>query len=106
MGLARCGYMTAYVAQELYAHGFILYYYNSKNHGEVDFVIEDKNGEVILLEVKSGKVYPRHRALNNIMEIKKYALKKAYVLGPSNIEKREEIIYLPIYLTAFFTNEN
>lgn len=40
------------VAQELWAHGFQLYYYNNKRQGELDFVIE-QNGEVLPLEVKS-----------------------------------------------------
>ena len=50
------------VAQELKAHGFDLYYCNSKKNGEVNFIIE-QNGEVVLIEVKSGKNYNRHIAL-------------------------------------------
>lgn len=29
------------VAQELRAHGFNLYYYDNKNNGEVDYLIDD-----------------------------------------------------------------
>lgn len=54
------------VAQELQAHGFQLYYYNNKRQGELDFVIE-QNGEVLPLEVKSGKDYERHKALTNVV---------------------------------------
>lgn len=61
-------------AQELYAHGFNekLFYYNSKKHGEIDFVIEYKN-EVLPIEIKSGKpnqmmIY-NHTALNNIINL-------------------------------------
>lgn len=53
------------VAQELQAHVFQLYYYNNKRQGELDFVIE-QNGEVLPLEVKSGKDYERHKALTNV----------------------------------------
>ena len=42
------------VAQELKAHGFDLYYFQSKKQGELDFVIE-QNGNIIPIEVKSGK---------------------------------------------------
>jgi len=53
-----------FVAQELFAHGFggrehNLWYFNDKKQGELDFVIEH-NGEVIPIEVKSGKDYERH----------------------------------------------
>ncbi len=55
------------VAQELLAHGFDeLYYYNSKKMGELDFILE-YDGNVFPVEVKSGKDYSRHRALNNIL---------------------------------------
>ena len=40
--------------QELKAHGFELYYFNSKKQGELDFVIEYQ-GNVLPLEIKSGK---------------------------------------------------
>ena len=43
------------VAQELRAHGFDLYYYNSKKLGELDFLIQDRNDHVLPIEVKSGK---------------------------------------------------
>ncbi|MDR1087796.1 MAG: ATP-binding protein [Coriobacteriales bacterium] len=92
------------VAQELWAHGFNLYYYNGKKQGEVDFLIEDKDGTVTPLEVKSGKAYTRHSALSNILQVKNYGLKRGYVLGPGNIVQQGKIIYLPVYLTAFFDN--
>ena len=59
------------VAQELYAHGFELYYFNSKKQGELDFVIEYE-GYPLPIEVKSGKNYMRHPALNNVMQNKSY----------------------------------
>lgn len=46
------------IAQELHAHGFELYYFNSKKQGELDFVIEYQ-GSVLPIEVKSGKDYTR-----------------------------------------------
>ena len=53
-------------AQELVAHGFNLFYFNSKKQGELDFLIEDGN-VVIPIEIKSGKSYNKHTALNNVM---------------------------------------
>lgn len=92
------------VAKELFCHGFNnLYYYNSKKLGEIDFVVE-QNNEVIPLEVKSGKGYFEHRALNNIFDSYP-TIKKGYVLGNGNIEIKGNVIYLPIYMVMFFKNE-
>lgn len=92
------------VAQELQAHGFQLYYYNNKRQGELDFVIE-QNGEMLPLEVKSGKDYERHKALTNVMNSTTYQVSKAYVLCNDNVKKVEKITYLPIYMLMFIKNE-
>lgn len=92
------------VAQELQAHGFQLYYYNNKRQGELDFVIE-QNGEVLPLEVKSGKDYERHKALTNVMNSTTYQISKAYVLCNDNVKKVGKITYLPIYMLMFIKNE-
>ncbi len=42
-------------AQEFKAHGFELHYYNSRRIGEIDFVLQDARGEIVLCEIKSGK---------------------------------------------------
>lgn len=93
------------VAQELTCHGFggsdhSLFYFNNKRQGELDFVIET-GGEVVPIEVKSGKDYERHNALKNVMENPDYALRKAYVLCVSNVEVKDKVTYLPIYMTMF-----
>lgn len=87
-------------AQELRAHGFELYYFNSKKQGELDFLIEN-NGEVLPIEIKSGKDYTKHAALSNVMENKNYEIPKAYVFQNNNVKIRENIIYYPIYMLMF-----
>ena len=52
-------------AQELLSKIFKLYYFNSKKQGELDFVVEYK-GKVLPIEIKSGKSYKKHSALNNV----------------------------------------
>lgn len=91
-----------FVAQELHAHGFDLYYFNSKRQGEIDFVIE-QNGHAVPIEVKSGKDYERHRALNNVLSNEAYAIEQAYVLCNDNVSTRGKVVYLPIYMTMFLT---
>ena len=89
------------VAQELLAHGFSeLYYYNSKKMGEVDFVVEH-NGEVFPIEVKSGKDYARHRALNNILDCREYNIPKSVVLCNDNYAQKDKVTYAPIYMVMF-----
>lgn len=88
------------VAQELNSHGYPLYYYNSKKNGELDFVIEH-NGKVLPIEVKSGKDYSRHSALDNVLGIEEYGIEEAYVLSNANVEKKGKITYLPIYMIMF-----
>ena len=96
------------VAQELYAHGFAidhdLFYFNSKKQGELDFVVE-YHGEVLPIEVKSGKDYERHRALSNIMDNDEYAIPKAFVFCQENIQVKDRLVYLPIYMLMFFQHE-
>ena len=93
------------VAQELLAHGFNdLYYYNSKKMGEVDFVLELK-GAVFPVEVKSGKDYARHRALNNILDCNEYIIPESVVLCNDNYSVNNKVTYAPIYMVMFMHKE-
>jgi hypothetical protein len=88
------------VAQELAAHGFDLYYYNSKQRGELDFVVEWR-GRALPIEVKSGKDYEVHRALSNIMQCGEYDFAEALVLNNENLRVDAPFIYAPIYMMMF-----
>lgn len=92
------------VAQELKAHGFKLYYYNSKKFGELDFVVE-YNGRVLPIEVKSGKEYQRHSALANILEVTNYSIEEAFVFSNYNVEIKGNIVYYPMYMLMFLMND-
>lgn len=49
------------VASELIAHGHRLFYYDNRNKGEVDYLIDDYDSlSVVPIEVKSGKDYTVH----------------------------------------------
>ena len=92
------------VAQQLTANGFDVYYCKKKNIGELDFVIE-MEGRVVPIEVKSGKDYKRHNALDHFMEVPNYHMEKAYVLSTGNVEVDGKICYLPIYMTYLLKEE-
>lgn len=106
-----------FVAQELHAHEYKGYYYKNKKYGELDFVIEE-NSKVLPIEVKSGKDFLTHRALNNVMSNKNYDIQEAFVLSNANLsienfatlymskkdfDVKDEytLTYLPIYMTMF-----
>lgn len=95
------------VAQELKAHGFALHYYDNKKIGEVDFIIDDvDNLSNIPIEVKSGKDYKIHSALNKFLSNKDYNIKKAYVFSNEpKVYTENNITYLPIYYVMFLKNE-
>ena len=96
------------VASELKAHGIEqLFYYDNKAHGEVEFILDDSDNAAILpIEVKSGKDYTIHRALNTFLSNPNYRVKQAFVLSNAQ-EIRQEgyVTYLPVYF-AMFIREN
>ena len=94
------------VATELIAHGYNLFYYDNKDKGEVDYIIDDyQNLSTLPIEVKSGKDYSIHSALNNLVSNDAYNIQKAYVLSNERLVKQKgKIIYLPIYYIMFIGN--
>lgn len=87
-------------AEELAAHGYAIYYYNSKKFGEIDFVIEE-NGKVILIEIKSGKDYYRHNAMDHVLNHEPYGIEDGYVFCNGNVECAGKVTYYPIYMLMF-----
>ena len=59
-------------------------------------------GNVLPIEVKSGKDYERHNALSNVLENEEYAVPMAYVFCQENVQVKDKVIYYPIYMIAFF----
>lgn len=92
------------VVQELHAHGYPLYYYNSKKFGEIDFIVE-QNGKSLPIEVKSGKAYNKHSALNNLMNAKEYGIEEAFIFTNDNVKIEGKFNYLPIYMVMFLRDE-
>lgn len=94
------------VATELIAHGYNLFYYDNRDKGEVEYIIDDyQNLGTLPIEVKSGKNYSIHSALNNLVSNDAYNIQKAYVLSNERLVKQKgKIIYLPIYYVMFIGN--
>ena len=85
------------VAQQLLCNGFEPYFCKKKNIGELDFLIE-MEGKVVPIEVKSGKAYRTHKALDHFMNVSDYHIEKAFVFSTGNVEKDGKVTYLPIYM--------
>lgn len=96
------------VAQELHAHGFNLHYYDNKQKGEVDFLIDDyKHLQVLPIEVKSGKDYTEHSALTKFLDTPEYGIEHALVFSNErDVRQKKGVTYMPIYYCMFLQRDS
>ncbi len=96
------------VASELIAHGHRLFYYDNRSKGEVDYLIDDYDSlSAMPIEVKSGKDYTVHSALNTFVSNEDYHTKKAFVVSNERtITQNGKITYIPVYFIMFLGNNN
>jgi len=96
------------VAQELHAHGFPLHYYDNKQLGEVDFLVDDyQRLKVLPIEVKSGKDYKRHTALSKFLSNNDYTIDRAIVFSNAReVECKNSVVYMPIYYVMFLNSRD
>ena len=95
------------VAQELRAHGHKLFYYDQRKQGEVDYLIDN---HILMsahpVEVKSGKDYTVHSALNNLLNNPDYHIPAATVVSNEReIYEDGKVTYMPVYLVMFMKAE-
>lgn len=95
------------IAQMLVANGHRLYFYNHYNNEqhrndiEIDFLISNGskvNLKIYPVEVKSNKRY----SINSLLKFNdkfKQRIGESYVIHPKNLQVKEDIIYLPSYMT-------
>ncbi len=97
------------VAQALVCQNPNLFYYYNNRKGEVDFIVERNDGSLLPIEVKSGKDYKIHMALNNLLGTEEYGIDEACVLSMGNLEKSwrqdKPVWYLPLYMTFCIAEE-
>lgn len=94
----------AVVASELACHGHKLFYYDNRSRGEVDYLIDDYDSlSAVPIEVKSGKDYTIHSALNTFVQNEDYHVKRAFVVSNERtVTQKGKITYIPIYYIMFF----
>ena len=91
------------IAQELRAHGHKLFYYDNRKQGEVDYLIDDYTAMCAYpIEVKSGKDYTVHSALNNLLKNPDYNIQAAAVISNERSMYQEgKVTYMPVYFVMF-----
>jgi len=90
-----------HIAHALMEAGFSLYYYQSEGKAEVNFVIQNRMGKIIPIEIatKSGS---KVKSLSVFM--KKYIVTDAYRITENNFSIKKGVRYLPVY-ALFCLNE-
>ena len=90
-------------AQELAAQGNELYYFDRKKEGEVDFVIDDYSAlQALPIEIKSGRDYTIHSAINKFVSNKDYNVNRGIVLSNEReVFDKDGITHMPFYYVMF-----
>ena len=98
------------VAQSFAATGSNIYYHTFRKDGDpkhsysIDFAM--KVGEKVRpIEVRSTRV-GEHRSLDALMSRKDLKLETPVVISPGNLDFRDGILYLPIYMTQFLDGKD
>lgn len=95
------------IAQCLVAKGYKLFFYTHyseekhRNDIEIDFLISNGSKikpKIYPIEVKSGKRYTT-KSLERFIEKYRQRIGKAYVIHPKNLSVKDDIIYIPSYMT-------
>ena len=82
-----------YVANTLKNNGYNLYFYQSTGKSEIDFIIQDRNGDIFPINiVKDSK---KNKILSEFS--KKYTVKTMYNLSEKNFSIKGNIKNIPIY---------
>lgn len=88
------------LAQILTANGYEIRYYNEKNKGELDFLIQ-KDEKALPIEIRPGDGNKSHMALDAALANEEWELECGIVFCDRNVEKVGKIYYLPWYMAMF-----
>lgn len=91
-------------AQIFVRNGFPIWYFTRQKYGELDFILQ-QGRQCLPVEIKSGRGYKRHAALNNVLAVSEWGLAKACVFCRDNIAVEGRIRYLPWYMAMFLQQE-
>lgn len=83
-----------HIAKILAEANYPLYYYQSDGKAEVDFVIQNRMGKIIPIELAT---ISNSKAKSLSVFMKKYTVLEAYRITENNFSTKKDVRYLPIY---------
>lgn len=83
-----------HIAKTLAEAGYSLFYYQSEGKAEVNFVIQNRMGQIIPIEIAT-KTNSKAKSLSVFM--KKFTVPQAYRVTENNFSTKKDIRYIPIY---------
>jgi hypothetical protein len=83
-----------YVATALKTNGYEPYYWESEGKAEVDFIIQNKQGQIIPIEVKSSE---NVRAKSLCLFLKRYQSEFGYKVSSKNFGFEGDVFSIPLY---------
>ena len=89
------------VANSLINLGYSLYYYQSDGKSEINFLIQNRLGEIIPIEILNMNL-TKAKALS--MFTSKFKIKRAIRLTEDNFNIKKNIKYIPVYATFCLKN--
>lgn len=89
------------IAKSLVENGYSLFYYQSDGKAEVNFVVQNREGQILPIEITT-KTNSKAKSLSVFM--KKYTTPLAFRITENNFQTKKDIRYIPIY--AIFCLDN
>lgn len=90
-----------HIAKSLVNNGFSIYYYQSEGKAEVNFVIQNRKGQIIPIELTT-KTNSKAKSLSVFM--KKFTVPEGFRITENNFQTKKNIRYIPIYATFCLNN--
>lgn len=91
-----------HIAKTLVESGYSLYYYQSDGKAEVNFVVQNRMGQIIPIEITT-KSNSKSKSLSVFM--KKFIVPQGYRITENNFSTKKDVRYIPIY-AVFCLNGN
>ena len=91
-----------HIAKTLIELGHSIYYYQSEGKAEVNFIIQNRIGQIIPIEI-TIKTNAKAKSLSFFM--KKYTVAQAFRITENNFSTKKDIRYIPIYATFCLEND-
>ena len=83
-----------HVAKTLVESGYVLYYYQSEGKAEVNFVVQNRTGKIIPIEIT---IRTNSKAKSLSVFMKKNVVTQGFRVTENNFQTKKDIRYIPIY---------